>query len=135
MFLALPSTLTQQASWEFDLAMCDLEAGMPEDAATHFTQALTLAPELGVRPIAAYYLEKLGKPVPALKPNTATAIDDRTASKAPGNRIIPGPTPTGQPVLPSGTPKHRQTSSRQYPRRSRRRQAQHPTGGKEPTPK
>jgi tetratricopeptide (TPR) repeat protein len=70
-FLTLSGTLSQQASWEFDLAMCDLEAGMPEDAATHFTKALTLAPDLAIRPIAAYYLEKMAKPVPVA---TKTAL-------------------------------------------------------------
>ena len=46
LFLALPSTLNQQASWEFDLAMCNLEAGLPDDAATHFTTG----PHVGPRP-------------------------------------------------------------------------------------
>jgi tetratricopeptide (TPR) repeat protein len=103
-FLALPSTLNQQASWEFDLAMCNLEAGLPEDAATHFTQALTLAPDLSVRAIAAYYLEKLGKPVPALKSSSVTATVDATAPKPAGNAVIPALAPTVQPVLPIGTP-------------------------------
>ncbi len=63
-FLAMPGTLTQQASWHYDLALCKLEGGVPEEAAESFTKALTLAPDLTVRPVAAYYLEKLGKPVP-----------------------------------------------------------------------
>jgi tetratricopeptide (TPR) repeat protein len=62
--LAVPGTLSQQASWEYDLALCKLEGGLPEEAANHFTKALTLAPELGTRQVAAYYLEKMGKPVP-----------------------------------------------------------------------
>jgi hypothetical protein len=62
--LAVPGTLTQQASWEYDLALCKLEGGLPEEAADHFTKALTLAPELATRPVAAYYLERIGKPVP-----------------------------------------------------------------------
>jgi hypothetical protein len=37
---------------------------MPDQAAEHFTSSLTLAPQLTTRPIAAYYLEKMGKPVP-----------------------------------------------------------------------
>jgi tetratricopeptide (TPR) repeat protein len=63
-FLGLPSSLSQQAAWLYDLGMCQLEAGMPIEAAESLTKALTLAPGLGVRPIAAYYLEKMGKPVP-----------------------------------------------------------------------
>ena len=49
-FLTLPSTLHQQASWEHDLAMVDLEAGTPDEAAVHFTKALTLAPILSCAP-------------------------------------------------------------------------------------
>ena len=33
-FLTVPGTLAKQASWEFDLAMCELEAGLPDDAAS-----------------------------------------------------------------------------------------------------
>jgi tetratricopeptide (TPR) repeat protein len=62
--LALPATLLQQATWEYELAMCELESGLPDLAAEHFTSSLTLAPQLSMRPIAAYYLEKMGKPVP-----------------------------------------------------------------------
>jgi len=69
--LAVPGTLTQQGSWEYDLALCKLEGGLPEEAAEHFTKALTLAPDLAVRPVAAYYLEKLGKPVPPPTPKPA----------------------------------------------------------------
>jgi tetratricopeptide (TPR) repeat protein len=104
LFVALPSTLNQQASWEFDLAMCSLEAGMPEDAATHFTQALTLAPDLGVRPIAAYYLEKLGKPVPPLKRGTAAAVDDKSTTKPAVSPVIPGQGPTEPPPPAVSTP-------------------------------
>jgi tetratricopeptide (TPR) repeat protein len=63
-FLGIPGSLDQQASWEFDLAICQLEAGLPDEAARHFTAALTLEPDLSMRPIAAYYLEQMGKPVP-----------------------------------------------------------------------
>ena len=65
--------------------MCDLEAGMPEDAATHFTQALTLAPDLGVRAIATYYLEKIGKPVPAAQAEYFDSRCRRDGSQAPGS--------------------------------------------------
>ncbi len=63
-FLGIPTSVEQQASWEFDLAMCLLEGGEPAEAADHFTKSLNLEPNLVMRPIAAYYLEKLGKPVP-----------------------------------------------------------------------
>jgi hypothetical protein len=65
-YLALPGSLRQQATWLYDLGMCQLEAGMPQEAAESLSKALTLSPDIGIRPIAAYYLEKLGKPAPAL---------------------------------------------------------------------
>jgi tetratricopeptide (TPR) repeat protein len=83
-FLGLPSTLRQQASWAYELALCQLEAGLPDDAAESFTKALTLSPEIAVRPIAAYYLERLGKPVPprAKGNQPAAAPADTSAEKA-----------------------------------------------------
>jgi tetratricopeptide (TPR) repeat protein len=62
--ITLPAKITTQANWEYELALYRLESGAPASAAEHFTRALTLAPTLSVRPIIAYYLEKLGKPVP-----------------------------------------------------------------------
>lgn len=62
--VTIPSKLATQASWEYDLGLCLLEAGAPELAAEHFTKALELVPDLQPRRLIAYYLEKLGKPVP-----------------------------------------------------------------------
>ncbi len=64
-FLSIPGNLGLQASWEYELGLCELEAGRPEEAARHLANALNLEPDMTNRPIAAYYLEKLGKPVPA----------------------------------------------------------------------
>src|SRR5262249_26336755 len=89
-FLALPATLNQQATWEYDLAMCQLEAGTPDEAAEHLKTALSPAADLAVRPIAASYLEKPGKPVPPL-PKTG----QRTAMPA-----GPASGPTDKPSLP-----------------------------------
>jgi len=58
--------------------MCQLEAGSPDDAAEHFTKALTLFPELQFRPIAAYYLERMGKPVPPPPKTTARTAGSPT---------------------------------------------------------
>ena len=80
-FLGIPESLERQATWEFDVAICQLEAGLPDAAAEHFTKSLTLEPNLTVRPIAAYYLEKMGKPVPprrARPPVTANPAAART---------------------------------------------------------
>ena len=72
-FLTIPPTLAQQASWVFDLAMCELEAGIPADASEHFNKALTLNSDFAVRPIATYYLQKTGKPVPELTKSAQSA--------------------------------------------------------------
>jgi tetratricopeptide (TPR) repeat protein len=69
-FQNLPDQVAQQATWEFQLALCLLEGGAPAEAADHFARALTLQPDYNVRPLVAYYLEQLGKPVPpAPEPN------------------------------------------------------------------
>ncbi len=65
-FLELPNKVNNQASWEFDLGMCLLEGGQsPDLAAEHLSRCLTLVPDLALRPLIAYYLEKLDKPVPS----------------------------------------------------------------------
>jgi hypothetical protein len=88
----IPVKIATQASWEYDLALCRLESGLPDLAAERFTKVLTLAPTLAVRPIVAYYLEKLGKPVsPANveEPKPAQAEKSKTApteeEKKPGD--------------------------------------------------
>jgi tetratricopeptide (TPR) repeat protein len=88
----IPGKIATQASWEYDLALCRLESGLSDLAAERFTKALTLAPTLAVRPIVAYYLEKLGKPVsPANveEPKPAQAEKSKTApteeEKKPGD--------------------------------------------------
>jgi tetratricopeptide (TPR) repeat protein len=104
--LTLPGTLTQQASWEYDLAMCKLEGGQPEDAAEHFTKALTLAPDLVVRPIAAYYLDKIGKPVPppSKRPGAPAAVGGVAASAPSGKPALLAPTSGSVPPA-AGSPK------------------------------
>ncbi len=90
--LLLPGLVNRQASWEFELALCLLESGSPEGAADHFTRALKLVPELAVRPIIAYYLEKLGKPVPEL-PKKTDLPKSRAEAGAPANSLLRGPGP------------------------------------------
>jgi tetratricopeptide (TPR) repeat protein len=100
--LAVPGSITQQAQWEYDVAMCLLEAGDPPGAAKHFTSALTLAPDLPVRPIAAYYLEKMKKPVPpASKRSAAAARSSPLASPLP---VRPGLLGPGTSPLPRPAP-------------------------------
>ncbi len=97
-FLGLPTSLSQQAAWLYDLGMCQLEAGMPVEAAESLTSALTLAPGLGVRPIAAYYLEKMGKPVPPpMKPIGAPEKRDALPADALNTNLLSQP-PISQPA-------------------------------------
>ena len=110
-FLTVPSTLAKQASWEFDLAMCELEAGLPAIAGEHFSNALTWAPDLTLRPIAAYYLQKIGKPVPELTKRAE-------AAKAP----VPSTATTG--AIQSPTPPQVKTTE-PLPRRPRRPPSRH----------
>ncbi|GAC1463561.1 MAG: hypothetical protein NVSMB9_01190 [Isosphaeraceae bacterium] len=85
-FLEIPEKIKLQASWEFEVGLCRLEGGSPKLAADHFTEALTLVPRLNVRPIIAYYLEKMGKPVPPLpKEETAAVSDLKSTTVAPKN--------------------------------------------------
>jgi hypothetical protein len=78
-FLEQPGKLATQAAWELDLALCLLESGKPELAASSLTNTLTLAPDQALRPVAAYYLEKIGKPVPPA--SDKPTIDEKAADK------------------------------------------------------
>ena len=79
--LDIPEKVRLQAMWEFDDGMCRLEQGMPEDAAQHLTAALKLSPKFILRPVIAYYLEKLGKPVPPEDPKPVAAEPKKDAPK------------------------------------------------------
>ena len=72
--MALPNLVARQAYWEFDLALCLLESGSPDHAAEFFTHVLKLVPDIAVRPIIAYYLEKMGKPVPELPAKSTVTL-------------------------------------------------------------
>ncbi len=89
--MAVPGILSRRANWNFDLGQCLLESGEPAAAAEAFSKALELIPNLTLRPLIAYYLEKIGKPVPAPKP----------AEEAPPAAFKPEPPP---PPLDAPTP-------------------------------
>lgn len=93
--LTIPSKVSMQATLEIEAALCLLEAGQPQTAAEHFTQALTLEPGLVTRPLAAYYLEKMGKPVPPAR--GAEADTTGATAEAPA----PTPAPAETPSAPS----------------------------------
>ena len=76
--LGIPSLLATEATWEVELGLILLEAGRPKEAAEAFTRALTLGPVVAARPLVAYYLEQMGKPVPP------PPADPREAKPAPG---------------------------------------------------
>jgi len=135
-FLAVPGSLNQQATWEYDLGMCQLEAGLPEESAAHFTQALTLAPGLPVRPIAEYYLKKMGKPVPP-KRDAGTAKPDAARPKVPLDPGIHLPVPTERPVLPgpSGAPSAAPSPSAAGPAEPAKTPAQEPARTRAPAQK
>ncbi len=97
--LVLPSLVARQAYWEFDLALCLLESGSPDRAAESFAQVLKLAPDLPVRPIVAYYLQKLGKPVPELpsKDDVSLPRSTTTAPAEPAKTTVPKEAPKPAP--------------------------------------
>jgi tetratricopeptide (TPR) repeat protein len=104
--LAVPNSVQQQATWAFDLAMCQLEAGVPEEAATQFTKTLTLVPDLAIRPIAAYYLQKMGKPVPPSRKGDPAASKSTPvldlSPRAPG--LLTPPRPPAGTNAPGAAP-------------------------------
>jgi tetratricopeptide (TPR) repeat protein len=81
--ISLPGKLTTQATWQNEVALCELESGEATQAAEDFTKALTLKPDLPTRAVSVYYLEKLGKPVPPLPKKTDDKPGD-AKSKAEG---------------------------------------------------
>ncbi|HWT77680.1 MAG TPA: hypothetical protein VN648_02635, partial [Candidatus Methylomirabilis sp.] len=104
--LELPSLVSRQAYWEYELALCLLESGSPDGAADYFARALKLIPDLSVRPIIAYYLEKLGKPVPEL-PKKADMPQPRAGTTVDWLLRGPGPSPATAPLAapkPAATP-------------------------------
>jgi hypothetical protein len=139
-FLSIPTSLTQQATWEYDLAMCQLESGSPEDAAVHFKQALTLAPQMPVRRIAAYYLTKMGKPVPEI-PKRGTAAAKSAAATAAGASAGKSETkPTGPKAPPAGAkpssaPATAPSPNGTAPGGPAKAKATEPGRGREPAPK
>ncbi|WZO96521.1 hypothetical protein EP7_003514 [Isosphaeraceae bacterium EP7] len=107
--LELPAKIGNESAWENDLGMALLEGGInPEQAAQHLTNALTLQPNNPNRPIIAYYLEKLGKPVPPLKSDensgvVATTPEPAATGPATPESATPAPAPV-EPTAPAAKP-------------------------------
>lgn len=73
-----------QAQWEAELGLALLELGLPQDivekgelrkrgAVSYFRKALELDPDMAIRPLLVYYLEKLGGEVPPPRKPTGEA--------------------------------------------------------------
>ncbi len=100
MLLEIPDQVTRQAVWEFEAGMASLEAGRPVDeTAEHLTNALKLAPRLTVRPVIAYYLKKLGRPVPEppAEPAKAEPAKPETKPATPATPPAAAPAAAGAP--------------------------------------
>lgn len=108
---ASPGLIENQANWEIELAFCQLEQGVPIDvkddkgivlqqgAASHFQAALRLDPTHPLRPLIAFYLEKLGAEVPA-EASGAAQPDAGTPTPAPTS---PAAAATPAPEAPAAT--------------------------------
>jgi tetratricopeptide (TPR) repeat protein len=62
--LEFPDLVATRAQWEAELGLVLLEAGQPSLAGEHMETALTLNPGHPLRPVLAYYLQRLGRAVP-----------------------------------------------------------------------
>ena len=91
--LEIPDKIATQATWEFEAGICRLEGGKPKLAAQHFTTALKLVPNMALRPVMAYYLEKLGEPVPPL-PSSTKSEPAKPAPASSTEKPKDAPTPT-----------------------------------------
>jgi tetratricopeptide (TPR) repeat protein len=102
--LTQPTLMNRQGVWEYELGQCLLESGSPEEAAEYFTRALKLVPDLVYRPIMAYYLTKMGKPVPELpgkaepRPSKPMSPVDRLLRGA--ESLAPSPASVGSIASP-----------------------------------
>jgi tetratricopeptide (TPR) repeat protein len=105
---SIPALLSRQGYWEFELGLCLLESGSPDRAAEHFTKALEIVPDISTRPLIAYYLGKMGRPVPALPPKAEPTnvrpgrpVDQLLGRGVSGAPLPPpGPNPAEAPKKP-----------------------------------
>ena len=107
-FLELPPRVGTDASWEADLGIALLEAGEPKRAGDRFTRSLELAPDQASRPIVAYYLQKLGRPLPAdldeeVQPPPPATPEPKPSANAEGRPADPEPKPA-EDVKPTDPP-------------------------------
>ena len=89
-FLDLPGQVRGEADLHYELGLALLEAGEPSKAGEHLAKAIALGPDMPSRPVAAYYLEKLGRPVPP--PRVATPGPGQAPQQLPED-VFAKPTP------------------------------------------
>jgi hypothetical protein len=115
-FRELPGEIGDEASWEMMLGLALLESGpislnagtsllggapaedssqpsLVDTAAEHLTKALTLRPNLPARALVAYYLEKLGKPVPPPPTEPSPALSPSPTPAPKGDDMPKDPFP------------------------------------------
>ncbi|QEH33271.1 hypothetical protein OJF2_17720 [Aquisphaera giovannonii] len=92
--LTLAGLLGRQSLWDFELGQCLLESGAPDRAAESYTRSLTVEPASPYRPLMAYYLEQMGRPVPAATKATTTPA-------APGSQSPAAPDGKPEPPKPA----------------------------------
>jgi tetratricopeptide (TPR) repeat protein len=100
--LSMAPEVETQAAWEVQLGLLLLEDGKPKEAAARFTTALTLAPDLALRPLLEHYLTQIGEPVPS---RSATAEGaNKAPAPAPANTAEPTTSPTSSGAAPEALP-------------------------------
>ena len=64
--LSVPRRVGIESQWLYELGLLSLEGGRldNESAGDRFASALRLSPQLNTRPVAVYYLEKMGMKIP-----------------------------------------------------------------------
>jgi tetratricopeptide (TPR) repeat protein len=77
--MQVPQRTAVETRWTYELGLVFLEAGYPKEAGAAFTSTLRLSPDQTTRPIAEYYLKKIGLPVPP--PRGAKSSEDTKASE------------------------------------------------------
>ena len=100
--LVLPTLVNRQALWEYEVGLCMLESGSLEGAGDTLAHTLKLVPDIAFRPIIAYYLQKLNKPVPEL-PSKTTKPPGSAAPLATAPASTPKPATT-EPAKPTNAP-------------------------------
>ena len=127
-----PGLIDTYAEWQAELGFCQLESGaaldtrdangavLQEGAATHFRRALEIKPQTPLRPLLAYYLEKMGQevpaapvdePAPAVVPATTAPTTHEPQPEVPAAEVkpaepatpAPDAKPTEEPAAPAPT--------------------------------